>query len=319
MNRTIAVLIIILLVAATGALVFFLAKEENSGAMNMATYTGALEPRIGYVELQVSDLERSVAFYEDLIGFKVLKREGKTIQLSADGATPQLVLTQEEPFVERPMRSTGLYHLAILVPSRKYLALSLMHLVGAGYPLQGASDHQYSEALYLADPDNNGIEIYADRNSGQWIRDDNGGYVGATIQLDIEGLLEEIKDAEWNGLSSETRIGHMHLQASDLEASKKFYVEALGFDVVAQDSQMLFVSKDAYHHHIGMNTWAGKGIPEPPENALGLNHFTFHLTREEFKEAKAGLAKANFQFVEDNQTITVKDPSGNKLNLILKN
>lgn len=271
------------------------------------------------MELQVSDLEQSVAFYEDLIGFKVLEKEEKTAQLTADGVTPQLVLTQEETFVERPGKSTGLYHLAILVPTRKDWALSLLHLMEADYPLQGAADHQYSEALYLADPDNNGIEIYTDRASDEWIRDKSGGYVGATNQLDIEGLMAEIKDARWNGLSSETRIGHMHLQATDLEVSEKFYVEALGFEIVAQDSNMLFVSKDGYHHHIGMNTWLGTGIPEPPKNALGLKYFTFYLTEEEYKAAKTGLKKGNFPFEEHNQNIIAKDPSGIELKLILKN
>ncbi|PSL36304.1 catechol 2,3-dioxygenase [Planomicrobium soli] len=287
--------------------------------MNVATYTGASEPRIGYVELQVSDLERSVEFYQKLIGFSILKKDDNTVQLTADGVSPHLILTQSEDFVERPSRSTGLYHLAILVPTRQDLALAFTHLMEADYPMQGASDHQYSEALYLADPDNNGIEIYADRDSAEWVRDNSGGYVGATNQLDFEGLLSEIKDAKWTGLSKGTRIGHMHLQASDLEASKKFYVEALGFDIVAQDSHMLFVSKDAYHHHIGMNTWAGTGIPKPPENALGLMHFTFHLNQDEYEAAKNGLTKANFQFQENDQTITTEDPSGIKLKLILKN
>lgn len=111
----------------------------------------------------------------------------------------------------------------------------------------------------------------------------------------------------------------MHLQASDLQAAEKFYVDALGFDIVAKDSHMLFVSKDAYHHHIGMNTWAGTGLPKPSENALGLKHFTFYLTEGEYEAAKAGLTKGNFQFDESNQTITAEDPSGVKLILILKN
>lgn len=318
MNRIKTMMIIVLLVVAMFVFVFFLTREESREATGMTAYTEALEPRIGYVELQVSDLDKSVEFYTDLIGFSILEKGGNTAELTADGISPHLVLTQDDTFVERSPRTTGLYHLAILVPTRQDLALSFVHLIETEYPVQGASDHQYSEALYLADPDGNGIEIYTDRNSDEWIQDSSGGYVGATNPLDIESLLSEVKDAEWAGLSEGTRIGHMHLQASDLQASEKFYVEALGFDIVAQDSHMLFVSKDAYHHHIGMNTWAGNGIPKASENALGLKHFTFHLTEEEYDSAKAGLTEGNFQFEESNQTVTVEDPGGVKLKLILK-
>nr|MBA5586474.1 VOC family protein [Anaerobacillus isosaccharinicus]QOY38716.1 VOC family protein [Anaerobacillus isosaccharinicus] len=275
-----------------------------------------MEPRIGYVELQVSDIERSLTFYQELIGFRVLERDEKTATLSADGNVPQLVLIEDETFIERPLRTTGLYHFAILVPTRQDLALSLVHLAESGYPLQGTSDHQYSEALYLADPDNNGIEIYADRNSNQWERDEKGGYVGGTAQLDVESLIAEIKDSKWDGLPSGTRIGHMHLQISDIEESEKFYVEALGFNIVAQDALMLFVSKDAYHHHIGMNMWAGRGLPSPPDHALGLKVFTLHFTEEEYQSAKTGLDQLGYSYSEENQEISVEDPSGNSIKII---
>ncbi|GAB3059083.1 catechol 2,3-dioxygenase [Salinicoccus sesuvii] len=284
----------------------------------MAVYAEDQEPRLGYVELQVSDLDESAQFYEDLIDFSILKQNDNTVELTADGTSPQLILTHDDNFEARSPRTTGLYHLAVLVPTRQDLALSIQHLMASEYPLQGASDHQYSEALYLADPDGNGIEIYTDRDSAEWVRDDNGGYVGATDQLDLENLFAEIGDAKWNGLANGTRIGHMHLQASDLEASEAFYVDALGFDIVAQDSHMLFVSKDAYHHHIGMNTWMGTDIPEPSENTLGLKRFTFHLTEDEYQEAKAGLTEGDFEFEEDNETLTVEDPAGVELKLIMK-
>ncbi|QOY38716.2 VOC family protein [Anaerobacillus isosaccharinicus] len=284
--------------------------------MSLNNYTGTMEPRIGYVELQVSDIERSLTFYQELIGFRVLERDEKTATLSADGNVPQLVLIEDETFIERPLRTTGLYHFAILVPTRQDLALSLVHLAESGYPLQGTSDHQYSEALYLADPDNNGIEIYADRNSNQWERDEKGGYVGGTAQLDVESLIAEIKDSKWDGLPSGTRIGHMHLQISDIEESEKFYVEALGFNIVAQDALMLFVSKDAYHHHIGMNMWAGRGLPSPPDHALGLKVFTLHFTEEEYQSAKTGLDQLGYSYSEENQEISVEDPSGNSIKII---
>ncbi|WP_051556306.1 VOC family protein [Alkalihalobacterium bogoriense] len=285
----------------------------------METYSGIMEPRIGYVELQVSDLDRSLTFYQELIGFQVLERDEKTAKLTTDGMVPHLLLKEEESFVERPLKSTGLYHFAIVVPTREDLALSIVHLLEAGYPIQGASDHQYSEAVYLADPDSNGIEIYVDRDSEQWERDGKGGYVGGTAPLDVDDLFAEIKGSTWSGLPSGTRIGHMHLQVSDIEESETFYVEGLGLDIVAKDSHMLFVSKDAYHHHIGMNTWSGKGLPASPENALGLTHFTLHFTEEEYDRAKENLGRLGFNFSEDNQEITVEDPSENTIKIKIKN
>ncbi|PZD94723.1 glyoxalase [Paenibacillus sambharensis] len=312
------VLFIIILAAGAVALYFSLNKKGTSEEMNTATYSASQEPRIGYVELQVSDLARSLIFYEELIGFTVIEKDERTATLTADGVVPQLILREEESYVPRPVRTTGLYHFAILVPTRQDLALSLVHLADSGYPLQGASDHQYSEALYLSDPDDNGIEIYTDRNSNEWQRDNNGGYVGATKQLVLEGLLAEIKDAEWTGLPSGTRIGHIHLQASDLKASEHFYVETLGLDIVAKNAHMLFVSKDAYHHHIGMNTWSGQGLPKPPEHSLGLKQFTLHFTQEEYDRALAKLEQSAYSYRADNHEMTVTDPSGNSILIFVK-
>ncbi|WP_227940069.1 VOC family protein [Alkalihalobacillus deserti] len=131
-------------------------------------------------------------------------------------------------------------------------------------------------------------------------------------------MLSEAKQNKWNGLPSGTRIGHMHLQVSDLEESEKFYVEALGFDIVSKDTHMLFVSKDAYHHHIGMNTWSGKGLPKPPKNAIGLKYFTLQFTEEEYKNAKANLDHLGYTYREDNHEIAVEDLSGNNIKILLK-
>lgn len=316
--KSMRILSVIIILAIIVGVFIFLNKEGHEKDMSMKTYTGVKEPRIGYVELQVSNIEQSLTFYKELIGFQVLERDENTVKLTTDGTTLQLLLREEESFVERPLRSTGLYHFAIVVPTRQDLALSLMHLIEADFPVQGASDHQYSEAIYLADPDNNGIEIYVDRNATQWERDGKGGYVGATAQLDVESLFAEVKENTWNGLPSGTRIGHMHLQVSDIEESEKFYVEALGLDIVAKDTHMLFVSKDAYHHHIGMNIWSGKGLPSPPKNALGLKYFTLHFNEEEYANAKENLDRLGFNYSEENKEMSVEDPSGNAIKIIVQ-
>jgi catechol 2,3-dioxygenase len=288
--------------------------EKNKKQLN---YTGEMEPRLGYVELSVSDLDHSLRFYQEIIGFKLLERNERTATITTDGTVPILSLKEEEAFVERPFGTTGLFHFAILVPNREEHALVLKHLIESEYPLQGVSDHQYSEAIYLADPDHNGIEIYVDRKPALWLEDGEGGYVGGTYSLDTNDLLSEIKADEWEGLSRETRLGHMHLQVSNIEDSEKFYVDALGFDVVSKDAQMLFVSKDDYHHHIGMNTWAGKGLPKPPENALGLQLYTIHFTEDEFNKAKSELRRLGFLYTEENDVISTEDPAGNHIKIVL--
>jgi catechol 2,3-dioxygenase len=288
--------------------------EKDNKQLN---YTGEMEPRLGYVELSVSDLDHSLAFYQGIIGFKLLERNERTATLTTDGTTPILTLQEEETFVKRPSGTTGLFHFAILVPNREELALIFKHLIESEYPLQGVSDHQYSEAIYLADPDQNGIEIYVDRDPDLWLEDEEDGYVGGTYPLDTNGLLSEIKADKWEGLSNETRLGHMHLQVSNIEESEKFYVEALGFDVVSKDAQKLFVSKDDYHHHIGMNTWVGKGLPKPPENALGLKYYTTHFTEDEFNKAKSELTRLGFPFTEENNVLSTEDPAGNRIKIVL--
>ena len=219
--------------------------------------------------------------------------------------------------MDKPVRTTGLYHFALLLPDQKTLGQYLIHLSETGY-LQGAADHQYSEALYLMDPEGNGIEIYADRPSDEWIEDGNGGYIGGSYQLNTVELVNQAKNEQWTGLPANTRMGHMHLQVADLMESEKFYVEVLGFRVVGKSNSHLFVSKDGYHHHIGMNIWAGKGIPAPPANAKGLKHYTINVTETEWKEIREKLLTENVHFEEKENVIDVNDPSGMGLKITTK-
>lgn len=248
-------------------------------------------------------------YYQNTIGFDILEEGENQISLTADGKNPLLILEEDKNAVEKPVTSTGLYHLALLLPHRETLGQYLIHLA-KNNELDGASDHQYSEALYLYDPENNGIEIYADRPPSKWKEDGKGGYVGGTNQIDSDGLIKEAGNIPWSGLPDDTRMGHMHLQVSDLDKSEEFYVNVLGFDIVAKNDSLLFVSKGGYHHHIGMNTWAGKGIPSPPKNTKGLKHYTIILTKEEWLTAKEKLKSNNIDFNEKEKTIDVSDPSG---------
>lgn len=279
------------------------------------TYDTNASARVGEVHLIVSNLERSIDFYQQLIGFDLLTVDANKATLTADGHTPLLVLEEIADSVERPFGTTGLYHVAILLPDRSSLANTLVHLANSEYPMQGATNHQYSDALYLADPDNNGIEIYADLPPEEWKRDQNGRYVGGSYQIDLEGLLQDATPP-WTGLPENTRIGHMHLQVAELEMIEEFYVNGLGFDITTKGDGSLFLSKDHYHHHIALNTWSGVNLPAPPENSQGLKKFTLIFTQEEIDEAKLQLQHLDIPFKVSNGALLVEDPSGNKIEII---
>jgi catechol 2,3-dioxygenase len=253
----------------------------------MAAFSIDPNTHIGSTHLTVADLARSERFYTDVLGFRPIHRAGDTLTLSADGTTPLLVLTELPGAPPKPQRATGLYHFAILTPSRLDLARSLRRLAEMRYPLSGASDHLVSEALYLDDPDGNGIEIYRDRPRAEWPR--LGGQIRmATDPLDIDGILGELEhdDRPWDGLAPATTIGHMHLHVADLKAAEAFYHGVLGFDIVVRyGPSALFVSAGGYHHHLGLNTWAGVGAPPAPAGSVGLRHFVVQLPSQAALEA----------------------------------
>ena len=293
---------------------FFLFKENEE---TYEIYNTNSPSRVKEVNLIVSDVDKLSTFYQQVIGFDILKVEQNKVTLTADGKTPLLVLEEVKNSVEKPLGTTGLYHFAILLPDHSSLGTMLLHLSETEYPMQGASNHQYSDALYLADPDGNGIEIYADLPSANWERDKDGGYAGGSYPIDFENLLKQATPS-WNGLPENTRIGHMHLQASELEITEQFYVDGLGFDITSKGNGSLFLSKDHYHHHIALNIWSGTGLPAPPANSIGLKRFTIIFTQEELNKAKTQLRRLDFPFEEKDSYILVKDPSGNTLEIIAK-
>ena len=268
---------------------------------------------VGPVALTVADLDRSERFYCDIIGFKVLGRAGDTITFGADGATPLLAVTGQ-PGARRQPRTTGLYHFAILTPSRVALARSLRQLAEARWPISGASDHLVSEALYLDDPDGNGIEIYRDRPREEWPRQD-GQIQMATDPLDIDSLIDELAhDASpWEGIAPDTIIGHVHLHVADLRAAQDFYHGVLGFDIIQRyGPSALFVSAGGYHHHIGLNTWAGMGAPPPPPGSVGLRWFDIRLPDATARDALLErIGAAGIATEEVAQGILLRDPSAN--------
>jgi catechol 2,3-dioxygenase len=234
------------------------------------------DTRIGAVHLTISDLRRSIRFYETHLGFLVHRRDDRTAWLGAGG--PDLLTLSQCETAPRVRGTTGLYHFAILVPSRAELARSLRRLVATDTIMQGAADHGVSEALYLADEDGIGIEIYRDRPRDQWPVVAGQLRMGAD-PMDLEALLTEAGRAESGaGLAADTVIGHVHLHVSRIEEAHAFYVGLLGFELTQRyGPSALFVAAGGYHHHIGLNTWAGVGAPPPPPGAIGLKHFVVAL------------------------------------------
>lgn len=280
----------------------------------MASFSIHPNIELGPVHLTVADLDRSLRFYEEVLGFRSASSQNGTASLSADGASPLLVLTERPGVWPKPRHSTGLYHYALLLPSRLDLARSLRRLAEQGHPLQGASDHGVSEALYLDDPDGNGIELYCDRDREAWPHH-NEKLQLVTDPLDFDGLLAELEadGRPWQGLPPQTRVGHVHLHVADLAQAEAFYCDLLGFDRIARyGSQALFVSAGGYHHHLGLNTWAGQGAPPPPPDAAGLRHFTLCLPdRAEWERMAARLKESGLAWEEQQDGLLVRDPAAN--------
>ena len=233
------------------------------------------DAHIGQVSLTVRDLERSKRFYTDILGF-----EASGNRLSPPGGRVLIELHENTSAIPKPRRSTGLFHFAILVPSRAALGRSLRRLIEQRYPLTGASDHLVSEALYLDDPDGLGIEIYRDRPRDSWEHLPNGQIAMATDPLDLDGVHDEPgAETPWKGLEAATVMGHVHLHVPHLDSAETFYCGRIGFEPVVRGYPgALFVSAGGYHHHLGLNTWTGVGAPPPPENAVGLRAFTIEST-----------------------------------------
>ncbi len=274
----------------------------------------APDTEIGAVQLTVADLGRSQSFYEQAIGLRPSDRADGTLTLGPDGEHPLIELRGDSSAPAPDHRATGLFHLAILVPSRRDLAMALARLAQARWPLDGASDHLVSEALYLSDPDGNGIEIYRDRPREQWSRTDQGLRM-ATLPLDLDDLLGQLAggDGIQHLAPPGTSIGHVHLQVSDLHDAEQFYAGVLGFDVMVRAYPgALFVSAGGYHHHIGLNTWRSAGASPPPPGSIGLRSFEVVVpTPGELDGVLGRIRSAGLRIESSGEDPLVRDPAGN--------
>lgn len=269
----------------------------------------------GEVNLKVKNLETALNFYQNIIGLKIFKQAANKAELTADGQTVLLSLEQIGDAEAKPQRTTGLYHFAILLPTRADLGSFLKHIIQTGYPL-GAADHYVSEALYLNDPEGNGIEVYRDRPSSEWNWKNNLVDM-ATEQLDANGILAAGKE-EWAGLPAGTVMGHIHLHVSHLKEAEDFYTKGLGFNIVSYYPQAVFLSTGGYHHHIAINTWQGVGAAAPPNNSVGLNWYTLVFPDETAREiVLKQLQEIGAPVKQEADYYLTSDPAGNQIRLVI--
>jgi catechol 2,3-dioxygenase len=274
--------------------------------------------RIGSVELAVSDLPRSAEFYERVLGLPLIARDEHTATLGTDPEHPALVLTDIAGSTPAPPRSTGLYHVAWLHPSRAALADTVRRVAGARWRFDGAADHGVSEALYLSDPDGLGIEIYVDRPREQWQRPGNGhGVEMFTLPLDVDDLLAQAGGEPSAAVAPGTHVGHVHLKVADVPRASAFYRDALGFDEQAQLPSAAFVSAGGYHHHLGLNSWESRGGEPAPDSAPGLRRVEFQLSDADavnaVERALADAATPTVTSREQDESLSLRDPDGQLL------
>ena len=278
--------------------------------------------QIGTLSLKVANLDNQLEFYQKVVGFKLHRREGTEAGLGAGGS--DLLLLTEEPDLKKYRGVTGLYHVAYLFPNRHELAIAMARLFAIKYP-NSPTDHIMTKTTYLDDPEGNGIELYAESpEDGTWTISDgkfearraDGSWSDGREALDVDALFEHIQEDDRLDapVPPEFKIGHVHLHVRDVDEAVDFYHGIIGFDVmgVAKQFQMGFVSAGGYHHHLGLNTWQGRGAPPPPPDAVGLRYFTIDLPDQ--KAYEGVVARVDAAGIPSNQIETgllLHDPSQN--------
>jgi len=267
----------------------------------------------------VADLERSVEFYRDVLGLQITGDSSEKVSLGPASSAAELIVLEEKPGIApRPRRPTtaGLYHVALLVPSRRDLGRTLLALSQSGYPLRGMSDHAVSESIYLDDPDGNGLEIYADRPRDLWpIRN---GVVQITVDpMDVDGVLAagETDLEPWAGLSAGTVVGHVHFTVSSMEPAVAYYIDVIGFDLMMQVPSLTAVSAGGYHHHLNLNTWAGEGAASDSPQVAGLIAWELKVPGDQARRELIQRVTAASAQGSSSEPASARDPDGNLMEI----
>ena len=265
--------------------------------------------RLGPVHIAVTDLDRSIPFYEDSLGLRLHRRENGAAVMGA--GEDDLVVLEEQPEARPAGRHAGLYHYALLHPSREELARAARRLLATRTPISGASDHGISEAIYLPDPDGNGIELAADRPRERWGDLSDPTTIGPD-PLDMADLLGMVEGDEGSAKADPGLVvGHVHLHVGDVDRGLAFYRDVIGFDVMTQFPSAAFVSAGGYHHHLAFNTWRGEGVPPAPPEAVGLRRWTLVLDDQSLARLRERVQAAGIEGEELDGGLLLRDPWNN--------
>jgi len=263
------------------------------------------------ITLLIKNIKRSLEFYQEILGLQVIEQfENKTV-LSSNRKDPLIILLEDRNAI--PLGITlGLYHFALLLPDRGSLAHVIKQLIVKRYPITGASDHGVSEAIYLDDPDGNGIEIYHDRIESEWPLE-HGKITMFTKPMDIESVMKELPQTPYLNISEQTIMGHLHFHVGNLKDAEEFYVKALGFQVVLNYmKQALFVSDQGYHHHLGLNIWNGDA-PLNGEKQVGLKSYVLVVPKENYPAFTRRLQDHRVTILVDEHYKYLLDPLGQRI------
>ena len=270
---------------------------------------------VGQAHLVVHDLPRVSDFYQKIIGLSVLEKNPSGEELGV-GGQPLLTLSTSSTAERAPRNAAGLFHTAFLMPSRDDLAHWLAHAAQNNVQLQGASDHLVSEAIYLADPEGNGIEVYRDRSPEEWTYQPDGTVEMATIGLNLQALYDSAPKAAFTGAAEGTAIGHIHLQVGNIPQADEFYQDVLGLKIMARYPGASFFGSGAYHHHVAANIWNSRGAVARRENMTGLSGYSLKFNEPAALEtALAALDRLEISTERQSDGIFLKDPWGIGLKL----
>ncbi|MGV2876067.1 VOC family protein [Macrococcus capreoli] len=274
------------------------------------------DTHVGAVHLNVNFMDNSIKFYTEILGLHLLET---TDEYTVIG-TERRPLIYLYPTTKPRVQTAGLFHFALLVPSREALGNIFLHLIKTEYPLAGASDHDVSEAIYLQDPEGNGIEIYRDLPSESWQFEENGNIVMGTKEMDYQGVIAANHDAPFKGMHPDTIMGHMHLSVIQLQETIAFYEDFFGMDTMTTyGPSAAFLSAGGYHHHLGLNTW--NRLDKRPElDAPGLRRFDIHMPNEEdVAHFTKLMTEKGLTMHKDGNSEYVMDPNGIGVRLMIRN
>lgn len=293
------------------------AKAESMTMTEHAlTHAVRMPAYIDHSHLVVRDLAMVSSWYQQIMGLTPMEKTASGETLGVAGR-PLLTLTTEGNAAVAPRNAPGLFHTAFLVPDRTELGRWLAHVAHNNVPLQGASDHLVSEAIYLGDPEGNGIEVYRDRPREEWNYIEDGMVKMATLPLDLQALYDAAPKDKWEGMADGTAIGHIHLQVSDIPQANAFFRDVLGLDLMATYPGASFFASGEYHHHVGANIWNSRGAPKRQGNMTGLADYTVHFNDPaKLQAAVAKLDELEIPVTRNGATVSLIDPWGIGLKLV---